>query len=149
MVIARKTSFGTGSERGDRFIERISPGRWISDIHCLIHPPEWEKAANTKSSLCWLPFLTAKGSPGQRAQQRIKSAYAQRVESMIRQVINLRLKGCGKFWKRENAERMLLLRSFFVTGRLDALFDFALEHRVAWWKAAITEDSCASQEAVM
>ena len=71
------------------------------------------------------------------------------MESMIWQVLNLRLKGCGKFWKRENAERMLLLRSFFVTGRLDALFDFALEHRVAWWKAAITEDSCASQEAVM
>ena len=44
------------------------------------------------------------------------------VESMIRQVINLRLKGCGKFWKRENAERMLLLRSSFVTGRLDALY---------------------------
>ena len=45
------------------------------------------------------------------------------VESMIRQVINHRLKGCGKFWKREHAERMLLLRSFYVTGRLEALWD--------------------------
>ena len=70
------------------------------------------------------------------------------VESMIRQIINLRLKGCGKFWKRENAERMLLLRSFFVTGRLDDLFEFALERRVAWWKNAIDEDSCGSQEVV-
>jgi len=71
------------------------------------------------------------------------------VESMIRQVINLRLKGCGKFWKRENAERMLLLRSFLVTGRLDALFDFALEHRVAWWKGALDKESCASQEVIV
>ena len=71
------------------------------------------------------------------------------VESMIRQVINLRLKGCGKFWKRENAERMLLLRSFLVTVRLDALVDFALEHRVAWWKDALDKNSCASQEVVV
>ena len=67
------------------------------------------------------------------------------VESMIRQVVNHRLKGCGKFWKRENAERMLLLRSFYVTGRLDALWSFALERRVDWWMATIGQHSCASE----
>ena len=67
------------------------------------------------------------------------------VESMIRQVVNDRLKGCGMFWKRENAERMLLLRSFYVTGRLDALWSFALERRVDWWMATIGQHSSASE----
>jgi len=41
------------------------------------------------------------------------------VESAIRRVINLRIKGCGIFWKRENAEKMILLRSLVLTGRLE------------------------------
>jgi hypothetical protein len=40
------------------------------------------------------------------------------VESAIRRVINLRIKGSGMFWKRENAEKMILLRSLVLTGRL-------------------------------
>ena len=48
------------------------------------------------------------------------------VESMIRQVINMRPKSCGKFWKREAAERMLMARSWWVTGRLEDLWRFTL-----------------------
>jgi hypothetical protein len=40
-------------------------------------------------------------------------------ESAIRRVINLRIKGCGIFWKRESTEKMILLRSLFLTGRLE------------------------------
>ena len=40
------------------------------------------------------------------------------VESAIRRVINLRIKGAGLFWKRENAEKIILLRSLVLTGRL-------------------------------
>ena len=68
------------------------------------------------------------------------------VESMIRHVVHQRLKGCGKFWKRENAERMLLLRSFYVTSRLDALWTYALERRVDWWMDAIDQNPCASED---
>lgn len=39
------------------------------------------------------------------------------VESAIRRVVNLRLKGNGIFWEEENAERMLLLRSRLKAGR--------------------------------
>jgi len=39
------------------------------------------------------------------------------VESAIRRVINLRLKSPGSFWKLENAESMLFLRSQFLSGR--------------------------------
>lgn len=55
------------------------------------------------------------------------------VESMIRQVINMRIKGCGRFWKRDNLRRMLLLRSWLKAGRLADLFRFALRQRTSAW----------------
>ena len=39
------------------------------------------------------------------------------VESAMRRVINLRLKGNGIYWREENAEGMLVLRAAAVTGR--------------------------------
>jgi hypothetical protein len=41
------------------------------------------------------------------------------IESSIRRVINLRLKGNGIFWKEENAESMLQLRSLVISDRWD------------------------------
>ena len=38
------------------------------------------------------------------------------VESAIRRVINLRIKGAGIFWKREHAENILFLRALVLTG---------------------------------
>jgi hypothetical protein len=43
------------------------------------------------------------------------------VESAIRRVINLRLKGAGTFWHDEHAERMLLLRCRLKAGRWSEL----------------------------
>jgi hypothetical protein len=40
------------------------------------------------------------------------------VESAIRRVINLRIKGTGLFWKKDNAENIILLRSLVLTGKL-------------------------------
>lgn len=39
------------------------------------------------------------------------------VESAIRRVVNLRIKGPGIFWLRENAEAILMMRSFYKAGR--------------------------------
>lgn len=47
------------------------------------------------------------------------------VESAIRRVVNLRMKGPGIFWSEENAERMLLLRSRLKAGRWRDLEDAA------------------------
>ncbi len=38
------------------------------------------------------------------------------IESLIRQVVNLRIKGNGKFWLRSNAEIMLHSRCQWVAG---------------------------------
>lgn len=43
------------------------------------------------------------------------------MESAIRRVVNLRLKGASMYWLEETAEAMLLLRSFYKSGRWDML----------------------------
>ena len=40
------------------------------------------------------------------------------IESAIRRVINLRVKGAGMFWKKKNAENIIFLRSLVLTGKL-------------------------------
>ncbi len=47
------------------------------------------------------------------------------VESGIRRVINLRLKGPGIFWTEEMADAMLLLRSYYKAGRWNLLKSMA------------------------
>ncbi len=47
------------------------------------------------------------------------------MESAIRRVINLRLKGAGIFWHQENAEAMLTLRSYYKSGRWQQLESMA------------------------
>ncbi len=44
------------------------------------------------------------------------------MESAIRRIINLRMKGNGIFWREENAEAMIMLRSFYKAGRWNILF---------------------------
>jgi hypothetical protein len=48
------------------------------------------------------------------------------IESAIRRVINLRLKGAGIFWHKQSAEAMILLRSFAKAGRLQQLHSLAV-----------------------
>ena len=47
------------------------------------------------------------------------------MESAIRRVVNLRLKGPGIFWHRENAEAMIMLRSYYKAGRWNILNNMA------------------------
>jgi hypothetical protein len=51
------------------------------------------------------------------------------IESAIRRVINLRLKGNGMMWYEGNAEGMLLLRAAALTGRWDEALDRALKSK--------------------
>ena len=52
------------------------------------------------------------------------------IESLMRQAVNLRLKGNGKFWRRHNAEGLLHARCQWLAGEWDALFDSILTHRI-------------------
>lgn len=59
------------------------------------------------------------------------------IESNIRRVVNLRIKGNSIFWRKENAEAMLQLRAQVVTNRWDArlseLRSFHTTHRRTDW----------------
>jgi hypothetical protein len=64
------------------------------------------------------------------------------IESAIRRVINLRLKGNGIYWREENAEAMLALRAAVLTGRWEETMEktqagMATDRRRAWqWEAS-------------
>jgi hypothetical protein len=53
------------------------------------------------------------------------------IESTIRRVINLRLKGNGQMWLRGNAEGMILLRAAALTDRWDEAVEYARRCRDA------------------
>src|SRR5215471_1844654 len=50
------------------------------------------------------------------------------IESTVRRVVNLRLKGPSLFWCRANAEAILLLRSYYKAGRWNMLKRLATSH---------------------
>lgn len=58
------------------------------------------------------------------------------VESAIRRVVNLRMKGNAKYWLEENAEAMITLRGALKTGRFDRLMRWWRGHRTQFWTAA-------------
>ena len=51
------------------------------------------------------------------------------IESTVRRVVNLRLKGASIFWCRASAEAILLLRSYYKAGRRNLLKPMATSHR--------------------
>ena len=50
------------------------------------------------------------------------------IESSIRRVVNLRLKGPCIFWYKENAEHILMLRSYYKAGRWECLKQMGNSH---------------------
>lgn len=76
------------------------------------------------------------------------------VESAMRRVINLRLKGNGIYWREENAEGMLALRAAAVTGRWEETMEkvqaaMAMDRRRDWqWKAPDIEAELNSGESI-
>jgi hypothetical protein len=59
------------------------------------------------------------------------------IESAIRRVINLRMKGNSIFWKEENAEAMLVLRGLVLSGRWKDTFakitdSLARDRQITW-----------------
>jgi len=76
------------------------------------------------------------------------------VESAIRRVVNLRLKGNGIYWRSENAEAMVVLRAAALTGRWEETMErtrasMARDRRRDWqWKAAVIEAELNSGMAI-
>ena len=52
------------------------------------------------------------------------------MESSIRRVVNLRLKGAGIYWLEESANEMLMLRCYYKAGRWDMMKKLAFQVQV-------------------
>jgi len=52
------------------------------------------------------------------------------IESAVRRVVNLKLKGASSYWLADNAETMLFLRSYLKAGRWQSLKQFAYSAEV-------------------
>lgn len=50
------------------------------------------------------------------------------VESAVRRIVNLRMKGCGIFWRDENSEAMLYLRAQLKAGRWEEMVTATFTH---------------------
>jgi len=55
------------------------------------------------------------------------------VESAVRRVVNMRMKGNGMFWLEVTAEGMLLVRSYLKAGRYDDLLRWSISAAADWW----------------
>ena len=63
-------------------------------------------------------------------------------DNPIRRVINLRVKGAGMFWKRENAEKMIFLRSIVLTGKLKTAYHKAFGIVKEMFVNDVLDDAC-------
>ena len=114
--------------------------RWIRKHRCLLLKGHVEQVVAAVRTLCrgrHSKAVTTERNYFIRHQQRM--AYptlkalnlplgSGAVESAIRRVVNLRLKGPCLFWYRENAEKMLMLRSYYKAGRWNLLKRMANSH---------------------
>lgn len=71
------------------------------------------------------------------------------VESCVRRLVNLRMKGNGIFWRLENAEHLLFLRSQMLSGHWDAFIDNILRPLALWTNSARREPSSYASGACM
>jgi hypothetical protein len=55
------------------------------------------------------------------------------VESAVRRIVNMRMKGNSKYWLGSNAEGMLLARSYLKAGRFDDLMRWSHRQAILWW----------------
>ena len=55
------------------------------------------------------------------------------IESVVRRVVNMRMKSNATFWKEANAEGMLLMRSYLKAGRFEEMFKSSVAQAASWW----------------
>ena len=88
---------------------------------------ELTKRRRSKDQTTWLNYFITHGLEHRRmAYSRARHHHmpigSGAIESAIRRVINLRVKGNAIYWLRENAETMIRLRAWIKAGRAEELF---------------------------
>jgi hypothetical protein len=126
----------------------LKAGSWRKVVReLMILTVDAEDAKLPKTSPVWteIDYLERHGEAGHldyaTYRRRGLPLGSGAIESVIRRVINLRMKGNSIFWKEENAEAMLTLRGLVVSGRWKTTFEkitesMANDRRLDWeWQS--------------
>lgn len=133
-------------ERRPLYLEmrkRLRQGRWrgvVDDLLDLAQSAEEDSEVHRE-----IAYLRRHGDAGRLSYPAFRSRGlplgSGAIESGIRRVVNLRLKGNGIFWLEMNAEAMLILRATVLTDNWDAMLSrmrnsLARDNRLDWeWNA--------------
>jgi hypothetical protein len=123
----------------------LKQGRWQKVVFELVRL--LVRAQLTDEEPVWTPisYLERHGEAGHldyaKFRRRKLPVGSGAIESAIRRVINLRMKGNSIFWQEENAEAMLVLRGLVLSRRWREVFaklteSLASDRRLDWdWKS--------------
>jgi hypothetical protein len=123
----------------------LKQGAWAKVIRDLVD--RMVKAGLDEKAPVWteISYLERHGEAGHldyaKFRRRKLPVGSGAIESAIRRVINLRLKGNSIFWKEENAEGMLVLRGLVLSRRWNDTFakiseSIARDRRLDWkWQS--------------
>jgi hypothetical protein len=107
----------------------LKAGSWRKVVRALMSlTVDAEDARLPRTSAMWteIAYLERHGAAGHldyaRYRRRGLPLGSGAIESTIRRVINLRMKGNSIFWKEENAEALLALRGLVLSGRWQTTF---------------------------
>lgn len=113
---------------------------WIKKQRRLLSKGQVEQVVESVKSICrgrHSKAITTERNYFIRNQQRMNYPDAKAhhlpigsgaIESAVRRVINLRLKGPCIFWHSENAAKILMLRAYYKAGRWNLLKTMACSH---------------------
>lgn len=113
-------------ERTEKYPElrrELRRGRWENVTAELEALAVARNVAENHEAYQGIEYLKRHGESGHLKYLRCKRMRITRgsgaIESSIRRVINLRMKGTGIFWKEENAEAMMLMRANLLSEQWD------------------------------
>jgi hypothetical protein len=123
----------------------LKRGSWDKVVEELLERADEAELANDSPVWTAIAYLARHGENGHldyaTFRRRGLPLGSGAIESAIRRVINLRLKGNGIYWEEENAEAMLMLRGLVLSGRWNQVFakiteSLATDRRLDWqWRS--------------
>jgi hypothetical protein len=123
----------------------LKQGRWQKVVDALVRLLILADLPDTSAVMTQISYVERHGEAGHldyaKFRRRGLPLGSGAIESAVRRVINLRMKGNSIFWAEENAEAMLVLRGLVLSGRWPEVFvkmteSLASDRRLAWeWQS--------------
>ena len=123
----------------------LKQGRWQQVINELYKLLVLAELSDESAVLTAISYLERHGEAGHLAYARFRRRKlplgSGAIESAVRRVINLRMKGNSLFWQEANAEAMLVLRGLVLSRRWKEVFakmteSLAYDRRLEWeWQS--------------